>query len=382
MNEDFYELLGVSRDASAEDIKRAYRKAARKLHPDVNPSEDAADQMKKVSQAYETLSNPEKRRMYDMGGGTGGFGGFGGGGASFDFSDIFDMFTGGQGRAQGPIPRQRRGNDILRRVAVSLDDIVFGSEAEVDFRTAVACTRCSGSCCEPGTSPSRCSTCSGTGHVQRVTQSLLGQMVQMAPCSVCHGHGDVIENPCTECSGHGRVQQKRTITVTIPSGLENGTRIQLRGEGEVGEAAGPSGDLFVEIAIEDHDTFHRDGTNLIARITVSMVAAALGTTITLPTFDGDKEVQIRPGTQPGEIITLDGLGITQFRSDKRGDIHLDVDVEIPTKLSREQQDLLRQFADARDEPDVAEAPRNAANEPRTAGRKSRFSKLRDRLRDL
>ena len=380
MNEDFYEVLGVPRDASQADIKKAYRKAARTHHPDVNPSAEAAEEMKKISRAYETLSNPEKRRMYDMGGGTGGFGGgFGGAEGSFDFSDLFDMFTGGSRGRQGPIPRQRRGNDILRRVTVTLDDIVFGTEKNVDIRTAVRCQRCHGACSEPGTSPSPCTTCDGTGHIQRVTQSLLGQMVQVVACSVCHGHGDIITNPCSECSGHGRVQEERTLTVRIPNGLEDGNRLQLRGEGEAGEAGGPNGDLFIEIGIQEHDTFHRSGVDLIARVTVSMVAAALGTTITLPTFDGEQEIDIEPGTQPGEVVTLKGLGITQFRSERRGDILVDVDVEVPRKLNSEQKELLRQFAKLRNEPELKQGARNAKHDSRSGGM---FSRLKDRLRDL
>src|SRR5699024_1411171 len=266
VNDDYYDLLGVSRDASTEEIKKAYRKLARTLHPDVNPDPDAAERFKRVSQAYETLSHADKRRQYDMGGGPG-MGGFpGGGGAGFDFSDIFDMFAGAsgmRGRGQGPVPRQRRGGDVLRRVKIDLRDVVFGTEQEVTFRTAELCERCTGSCCEPGTSPTRCTACNGSGHVQRVAQSLLGQMVTMAPCPTCGGHGDVIESPCTACSGHGRTPAERTVTVRVPSGVENGTRIQLRGEGEVGEAGGPSGDLFVELSVTDHEMFERDGDDLV-----------------------------------------------------------------------------------------------------------------------
>lgn len=382
MSEDFYEILGVSRDASAEEIKKAYRKKARKLHPDVNP--DGADEMKKVSQAYETLSNPEKRRMYDMGGGPGqggfggGFGGFGGG-ASFDFSDLFDAFAGASGmggRGRGPIPRQRRGNDILRRLTVDLGDIVFGSDHEISFRTAATCDRCAGSCCEPGTGTSQCRTCHGSGHVQRTVNSLLGQMVQLTPCAACQGHGDIIDNPCSECSGHGRVQNERTITVRIPSGVENGTRIQLRGEGEVGEAGGPAGDLYVELSVREHEIFHRDGSNLMACLTVSMVAAALGTTVNLDTFDGPRDITIKPGTQPGDVVRLAELGVTALRSDRRGDILVEVNVEVPTKLNGEEKELLTRFAELRGEDDLKAPARNAGHSG------GMFSKLKERLRDL
>lgn len=377
MNDDYYDLLGVSREASTEEIKKAYRKLARTLHPDVNPDPDAAEKFKRVSQAYETLSHADKRRQYDMGGGPGmGGGGFPGGfGGGFDVNDIFDMFagaTGMRGRSQGPVPRQRRGGDVLRRVRIELRDVVFGTEEQVTFRTAVLCERCSGSCCEPGTSPTRCTACNGSGHVQRVQQSLLGQMVTTAPCPTCEGHGDVIESPCTSCSGHGRTATERTVTVRIPSGVENGTRIQLRDEGETGEAGGPSGDLFVELSVADHEMFDRDGDDLVTTLSVPMTTAALGATIPLDTFDGEQELDIRPGAQPGQEITLKGLGVTPLRRERRGDIRVVLDVDVPTTLTDEQRELLEQFAALRGE----EAPR------RHKGQKGPFAKLRERLRDL
>ncbi|MGP5414100.1 molecular chaperone DnaJ [Brachybacterium paraconglomeratum] len=371
MNDDYYELLGVSRDASTEEIKKAYRKLARTLHPDVNPDPEAAEKFKKVSQAYETLSHADKRRQYDMGGGPG-MGGFpGGGGAGFDFNDIFDMFAGAsgmRGRNQGPVPRQRRGGDVLRRVKIELRDVVFGTEQEVTFRTAVLCERCSGSCAEPGTSPTRCTACNGSGHVQRVQQSLLGQMVTMAPCPTCEGHGDVIESPCTGCSGHGRTATERTVTVRIPSGVENGTRIQLRGEGETGEAGGPSGDLFVELSVKDHEMFDRSGDDLVTTISVPMTTAALGATIPLETFDGEQELDIRPGAQPGEEILLKGLGVTPLRRERRGDIRVVLDVDVPTALTDEERELLERFAALRG--DEATRPKNHGGP---------FAKLRERL---
>ncbi|GAB2548476.1 molecular chaperone DnaJ [Brachybacterium huguangmaarense] len=378
MNDDYYELLGVSRDASTEEIKKAYRKLARSLHPDVNPDPEAAEKFKKVSQAYETLSNADKRRMYDMGGGPGSPMGGGFGGAGFDFSDIFDMFAGAsgmRGRSQGPVPRRRRGGDILRRTSISLRDVVFGVEKEVTFRTAVTCPQCDGSCCAPGTSPTTCTVCGGSGHVQRVAQSLLGQMVTMAACSACQGHGDIIEHPCPECSGHGRVQKERRTTVRIPSGVEDGTRIQLRGEGEAGEAGGPSGDLYVELDVEPDELYERVGDDLHTRVRIPMTAAALGTTVPITTFDGDRDVDVRPGTQPGDVLTLKDLGVTALRSERRGDIRVAVDVVVPKNLSSEQREILEGFAAARGE----EAPRHAG---RPSERGGFFSGLRDRFRDL
>ncbi|WP_010534745.1 molecular chaperone DnaJ [Brachybacterium squillarum] len=376
MNDDYYELLGVSRDASTEEIKKAYRKLARTLHPDVNPDPEAAEKFKKVSQAYETLAHEDKRRQYDMGGGPGmGGGGFpGAGGMGFDVNDIFDMFagaTGMRGRNQGPVPRQRRGGDILRRVKIDLRDVVFGTEQAVTFRTAVLCERCEGCCAEPGTSPTRCTACNGSGHVQRVAQSLLGQMVTMAPCPTCEGHGDVIASPCTACSGHGRTAAEREVTVRIPSGVENGTRIQLRGEGETGEAGGPSGDLFVELQVTPHEEFTRDGDDLVTTIALPMTSAALGATIPLETFDGVQEVEVRPGAQPGDEITLKGLGVTPLRRERRGDIRVVLDVDVPTSLTEEQRELLEQFATLRG--DEVTRPR---------GHHGPFAKLRERLREL
>ncbi|MDO5661257.1 MAG: molecular chaperone DnaJ [Brachybacterium sp.] len=377
MNEDYYDLLGVSREASTEEIKRAYRKLARTLHPDVNPEPEAQEKYKKVTQAYEVLSNPEKRQRYDMGGGPG-MGGAGFGGAGFDFSDIFDMFAGASGmrggRNQGPVPRQRRGGDILHRTRIELRDVVFGTETTVTFRSAKLCDVCQGSCSAPGTSPTRCTVCNGSGHVQKVAQSLLGQMVTMAPCAACQGHGDIIRHPCQECSGHGRVRTDRELTVRIPSGLENGTRIQLRGEGEVGEAGGPSGDLYVEVEVAPSELYERDGDDLLTRVEVPMTAAALGTTVPLDTFDGERDLEIKAGAQPGETITLRGLGITALRSERRGDLRATLDVVVPKSLTEEQKDLLRQFSASRGE----DKGRHGSSQREHAGM---FSRLRDRLRD-
>lgn len=376
MNDDYYDLLGVSRDASTDEIKKAYRKLARTLHPDVNPDPEAQEKYKRVSQAYETLSNPEKRRMYDLGGGPGNpMGGAGFGGAGFDFADIFDMFAGAsgmRGRSQGPVPRQRRGGDILRRADITLKDVVFGTERELEFRTAALCPVCSGSCCAPGTSPVTCRVCHGSGHVQRVAQSLLGQMVTMAPCAACQGHGDLIESPCTECSGHGRVQKDQKVTVRIPSGVQDGTRIQLRGQGEVGEAGGPSGDLYVELSVEPDELYERAGEDLLTRVRIPMTSAALGTTVPLTTFDGPRDLEIKPGTQPGDVLTLKNLGVTALRSERRGDIKVELDVVIPKNLSGEEKDMLRAFAAARGE----DAPRHQGRHEGGV-----FGRLRDRFRD-
>ncbi len=370
MNDDYYDLLGVSRDATREQIKKAYQKKARALHPDINPDPEAQEQLKKISHAYETLSNAEKRRAYDMGGGPG-MGSFGGGG--FDFADIFDMFAGAsgmRGRNQGPIPRRRRGGDVLRRVSIDLRDVVFGAEKEITFRTAVLCATCSGSCCATGTTPTPCSACHGSGHVQRVAQSLLGQVMTMAPCPTCEGHGDVIQSPCPECAGRGRTVADRTVTVRIPSGVEHGTRVQLRGEGEVGEAGGPSGDLFVELAVEEHEIFTRERDDLVAHLSIPMTSAALGAVVPLDTFDGEQQVEIRAGAQTGDEVTLKGLGVTPLRREKRGDLRVKLAVLTPQDLSEQERELLEQFARLRGD----EAQRGRKQGP--------FQKLRDAFRDL
>lgn len=370
MNEDYYELLGVPRDATREQIKKAYTKHARALHPDINPDPEAQEKLKRISRAYEVLSDADKRRQYDMGG-MGGMGGGFPGGAGFDFTDIFDMFAGAsgmRGRGQGPIPRRRRGGDILRRTRIDLRDVVFGAEQEISFETAVLCETCHGSCCAEGASPRTCSACGGSGHVQRVAQTLLGQVMTSAPCPTCEGHGDVIEDPCPACSGRGRVASERTVTVRIPSGVEHGTRIQLRGEGEVGEAGGPAGDLFVELSVAPHDVFAREGDDLVAKLSVPMTAAALGAEIPLETFDGEREVEVRPGAQSGEEITLRGLGVTPLRRERRGDLRIRLEVATPTGLSDEERELLEQFAKLR------------GDETRRAHRGA-FARLRDAFRD-
>lgn len=371
MSSDYYEILGVSRQASPEEIKKAFRQKAKKLHPDVNPAPEAQEEMKKVSAAYETLSNPQKRRAYDQGG-QGGFGGFSSAGFNFDVSDLFDLFNGGNG-SRGPIPRARRGNDQLHRISLELAEVVFGSEKEINFETAVLCERCAGSCSEPGTGKRSCSVCKGSGHVQRTANSLLGTIVQTVVCSACSGHGDIIEQACSECSGQGRVLGQRSITIKIPAGIDSGRRIQLRSEGEVGPAGGPAGDLLIEVNIKTHPVFHREGNDLIAQLTIPMVLAALGTAVELETFDGVKEIKVKPGTQPGDVIKLSSLGVKGLYSENRGDLLVQIEVQVPTKLTADEKELLMQFAKAR-----AEEPTQPVNDHGTG----MFSKLKEKFRDL
>ena len=366
---DHYAVLGVQRDASTEEIKKAYRRMARQLHPDVNDGPEAAERFKEVSRAYDVLSNPDKRRAFDLGGDPNGTGG--GFGPGFGFSDIFETFFAGQGGARGPVSRMRRGQDALIRLDVDLEQAVFGAERDLVVDTAVVCPTCDGSCCRPGTSPTRCDVCGGRGQVQRTARSFLGQVMTTSACPACGGFGTVVPDPCLECSGEGRVRTRRALTIRVPAGVDTGTRIQLSGQGEVGPAGGPPGDLYVEIAERPHQTFSRRGDDLHCTVVVPMTAAALGTDLSLDSLDGARSIEVRPGTQPGEVHTLRGLGVTHLRSGGRGDLHVHLDVATPTRLDEEQETLLRELARLRGEEHPA--GRMAAAQPGV------FSKLRDRF---
>lgn len=351
MATDYYALLGVPRDASADDIKKAYRRLARELHPDVNPDPEHQERFKLVTAAYEVLSDPEKRQMYDLGGDPfssargGGPGGFA---AGFDFGDIMDAFFGG-GAQRGPRQRMRRGQDALIRIQVTLSEAVFGGTRDITVDTASTCQACEGKGTAPDTEPATCAMCKGRGEVQQVQRSFLGQVMTSRPCPACQGFGTTIPHPCPECSGDGRVRTRRTMTIKIPPGVDTGTRIQLAGQGEVGPNGGPAGDLFVEVVVESHAMFERRDDELHSVVRVPMTAAALGTTMTLDTLDGTTDVDIRPGTQSGETITVRGQGAARLRGNGRGDLFVHLRVETPTRLDDDQAALLRQFADLRDE---------------------------------
>ncbi len=357
---DYYALLGVTRDASADDIKKAYRRLARELHPDVNPDPEHQERFKLVTAAYEVLSDPEKRQMYDLGGdplsASGGFGGFSQG---FDFGDIMDAFFGG-GAPRGPRTRARRGQDALIRIQVELPTAVFGSTKDITVDTAAPCGSCSGSGTAPNSSPVPCVMCKGRGEIQQVQRSFLGQVMTARPCPQCQGFGTTIPHPCPECAGDGRVRTRRTLTVQIPPGVDTGTRIQLTGEGEVGPNGGPPGDLFVEIVVQAHPVFERQGEDLHCTVTVPMTSAALGTSFTLETLDGTQSIEIKPGTQPGEVIVLRGKGAARLRGGQRGDLRIHLDVNVPTKLDGEQADLLRRLASVRGEDAIRIGPDAAA----------------------
>lgn len=363
---DFYEELGVSRDATPDEIKKAYRKLARKLHPDVNPSEEAAERFKNVSQAYEVLSNVDKRRQYDAGGMDGGFGGgFGG------LGDIFETFFGAAGGAsRGPVPRRRPGQNALISMEIDLEEAVFGGEREVQVDTAVVCPSCQGSCCAKGTKPQTCSGCGGQGQVQRLQRSLLGQVITAAACPQCSGHGTSI-TPCPECAGEGRIRTRRSLKLKVPAGVETGQRIHLPSQGEVGPGGGPAGDLFVEVREREHPKFTRRGDDLHCTLRIPMTTAALGSEIEIDTLDGVERVDIEPGTQPGSVSTLHSFGVERLRQGTRGDLHVHLEVDVPTKLDDEQAELLRTLAKLRGE----ERPEGKL----TTTNQGMFSRLKDKF---
>jgi len=369
---DYYGILGVRRDAGADEIKKAYRRLARELHPDVNPDPHLQERFKEVTQAYEVLSDPEKRQMYDLGADpyaragahAGGFGA-----AGFPFSDLMDAFFGGGAAPRGPRTRARRGRNATIRVDLDLAECAFGTTRELVVDTAVVCPTCSGEGSAPGTHPVTCDVCNGRGEVSQVTRSFIGQMMTSRPCPGCGGFGTVIRKPCPECDADGRVRTRRTIKVRIPAGVEDGTHIQLAGEGETGPGGGPPGDLFLEIVQRPHPIFERQGDDLHCTVTIPMVAAALGATLSVDTLDGPAELDIRPGTQSGQAIPMYGQGTERLSSSGRGDLIIHVTVETPSKLEPEQEELLRQLAKLRGE----EAPPGKF----APGQHGFFSRLRD-----
>ncbi|WP_426245323.1 molecular chaperone DnaJ [Nocardioides sp. LHG3406-4] len=384
MSQDLYELLGVARDADADAIKKAYRRQARQLHPDVNPDPETQERFKEVSRAYEVLSDPQKRAAYDRGadpfaGGAGGFAQ----GAGFSFTDIMDAFFGGQGQGgqtRGPRPRTRRGQDALIRLDIDLAEAAFGVTKDLKVDTAVVCTTCHGEGTAPGTSPITCETCRGAGEVAQVQRSFLGEIRTLRPCAACRGFGTLIPDPCRECSGDGRVRSRRTLKVKIPAGVDSGTRVQLTEQGEVGPGGGPAGDLYVEIQVDSHPTFTRAGNDLHCTVSLPMTAAALGTTVTLPLLEADLEsaedselvttldLDLKAGTQSGTEHLMRGYGVPGLRGG-RGDLVVTVVVETPTRLDDRQEELLRELAAIRGE----ESPEGTVR----ATHKSVFGRLRD-----
>ncbi|MCR8896545.1 molecular chaperone DnaJ [Gordonia sp. GONU] len=374
MARDYYAILGVAKGASDQELKRAYRKKARELHPDVNPGKE--DEFKEVSTAYEVLTDPEKRRIVDAGGdplagaGAGGFGGFGGGGGGF--GDVFEAFFGnggafggggGFGSGRGPRSRVQPGEPALVNVKLDLAECAKGVNKEITVDTAILCDACTGSGTNGDSKPVACDTCNGAGEIQSVQRSFLGQVMTVRECPTCHGVGEVIPDPCHKCGGDGRVRSRRTMTVRIPAGIESGMRVRLSGQGEVGPGGGPAGDLYVEVTERPHEVFLRDKDDLHCTVKVPMVDAALGAEFDVETILGDPvTVTIAPGTQPGQVVKLRGQGMPHVSSGVRGNLHVHLDVVVPTKLDGAQTDALKKFKTvAQDEIEVVNT--SAASAP-------------------
>lgn len=370
MSKDYYAVLGVERDASAEAIKKAYRRQAMKVHPDVaQDDENAAERFKELNEAYEVLSDPNKRAIFDRGGdpmggpGGAGFSGFGGGfSGGFDFTNLVDAMFGAQG-SRGPRSRVRQGQDALVRVTLKLHEAVFGVTKPIKVDTAVVCPKCQGRGGEPGSEPVTCGTCHGQGEVTQIQRSFLGDIRTSQACPSCRGYGTVIPSPCGECSGEGRVRSTRTISVRIPAGVSTGIRIHLESQGEVGPGGGPAGDLYVEITVDNHETFRRDGDNLEMVVKLPMTAAALGTSVDLATLEAEWEksdlderavtLDVPAGTQSGTRIAIKGKGVPRLRGGGRGELGVTLLVQTPTRLDERQRELLKQLAETRGESNPA-----------------------------
>ena len=381
-NTEFYERLGVSKDASQDEIKKAYRKMSKKYHPDINKAADAEQKYKEVQEAYETLSDPQKRSSYDQygeagaqggfggfGGNGGGFGGFGGNGGGFGgFEDIFSSFFGGGASRNPNAPRQ--GDDLQYRVNLEFEEAVFGADKEVVYNREASCSTCSGTGAKPGTSPVTCQKCHGSGVINVDTQTPLGMMRRQVTCDVCHGTGQEIKEPCPTCHGTGHEKKAHKVSVKIPAGVETGQQIRLQGQGEAGINGGPYGDLFVIINVLPSKKFERNGSTIYYNMNISFVQAALGDTVEIPTVHGDVEMTIPAGTQTGKTFRLKGKGAPKLRGNGQGDQHVTVTIVTPTKLNPEQKEALNAFANASGE---SVAPQK---------KKGFFDKVKDALDDI
>ena len=367
---DYYEVLGVAKSASDDELKKAYRKLAKQYHPDANPDnkEEAEKKFKEVNEAYEVLSDPQKRKMYDQFGHSGpngygsdfsgfsgfdgfsGFGGFGADGFDVDLGDIFSSFFGGgrtsSRRSNGP----QRGNDLRVSINITFREAAFGVKKQIKVNRKEQCSTCNGTGAKPGTSPETCKACNGTGQVRTVRNTILGSMQSVRPCDNCAGTGKVISNPCQTCKGTGFEKKTRTVTINIPQGIDNGNVIKVTGEGEPGLRGGPSGDLYITINVSQDSVFSRKGDNLFENVHISFAKATLGGTIFVPTLEGQEEYEIPAGTQSGTIFTLRNKGIKNLNSRNSGNLNFTVIVDIPKKLTQEQRDLITKLAEISGEP--------------------------------
>jgi molecular chaperone DnaJ len=348
---DYYTILGVPRTADDAEIKRAFRKLAQQWHPDVNRDTGADDRFKEINEAYQVLSDPQRRQSYDM------FGSAGVNGTGFDpgfqpgfgaFSDLFDAFFGGT--ATGGAQRRGRaavGSDLRYDLRISFEESIKGIEKEIEFPVQDRCATCAGTGAEPGTATTACPQCNGRGEIRHVRQTMLGQMVNVVTCPRCRGEGKVVDKPCLDCGGDGRREKTKRIRVSVPAGIDDGHQIRLSGEGEAGPRGGPAGSLYVAIHVTPHPSLRREGTELYHELNVSIAQAALGTTVAVPTADGEEEIEVRPGTQPGAEIKLRGRGAPHLRrAGARGDLHILVRVTVPTRMSKEQREALEAYAAA------------------------------------
>jgi len=376
---DYYEVLGLKKGASDDEIKKAYRKQAKKYHPDVHPGDAEAEaKFKEVNEAYEVLSDPGKKSKYDQFGHAafdqqGGFGGGAGfGGMDFDMGDIFgSMFGFGGGsprRNNGPM----RGNDIGMEMYVSFEEAVFGATKEVSVKVVDTCEACGGSGAKPGTHAESCRKCNGTGQERFVQQSIFGSMTSMRTCSACGGSGKIIKDPCNVCDGKGRVRKTKKFEVNIPKGIDNGQTIRLAGKGDAGVRGGGPGDLLITIYVRPHEYFVRKGSNIYCDVPISFVQAALGDTITVKTIDGEQTVTIKPGTQPDTVQTIRGKGVFNVRNPRiRGDQVITLKVKVPTSLTSSQKELLRKFGE-----ETGDLPKEDEDE-----KKGFFDKIKDAFKD-
>ena len=377
---DYYEVLGVDRGASDDDIKKAYRKSAKQYHPDLNPGDKEAEaKFKEVNEAYEVLSDKEKRARYDQFGHAGvdpnygaggGYGGYGGGFGDFgDIGDIFSSFFGGGfggGRANPNAPR--RGGDVRTSVTISFEEAAKGCQKSVRITSIDGCTDCHGSGAADGTSPKTCPSCHGTGQIKVVQRTPFGQIQTQRPCDQCRGSGKIIEKPCRTCGGKGKVRRTREETINIPAGIDDGQVLILRGKGDAGVNGGMAGDANIVINVRPHSVFERDGTDVYCEIPITFTQAALGAEIQVPTLDGKANLKIREGTQPGDKFRLKGKGIVRMNSTYRGDQYVIVNIEVPSNLTKAQKEILSKF----------EAQTNEGNYTK---RKSFFEKVKDAFKD-
>lgn len=359
MARDYYEILGVSRDADKEEIKRAYRKLARKYHPDVNKEPGAEETFKEINRAYEILSEPEMRARYDRfgeagvgsaaaaGAGYQDFGDFGG------FADIFEsFFSGFSGGGPGQTTRRRtgpvRGGDLRKDLVLDFRDAIFGCDQEIRVNTLETCAKCSGSGAKPGTKPRTCATCGGAGQVRRATRTPFGSFTQVSVCPTCSGGGQVIEDKCDACGGNGQIQETKKLKITVPPGVDTGTSLRVPGKGDAGQRGGPPGDLYVHLSVKSDPEFERDGINILSDLKISYLQAILGCRIEVNTVDGPQELVINPGTQPGTVVTLENKGVPRLGNPvSRGDHLITVEVDIPTKINQEERELLEKLAKIR-----------------------------------